>query len=189
MLGMTPGEERTWEFVFPQDWHVELWRGQAAQAKIQLKELFSYILPEVRACVHACVRACVHACIRACVWWWCGWGVACMCVCCGSLRARACMTPLHAAMHCSTVHAPPTRLSRHTSRTSRTLRTSHTSHTHDTSHTHHTSQFNDEFVKQHYPQFESAADLLTNLVSTTSLARMKDVEAQIQDAILTQVSV
>jgi len=48
-------------------------------------------------------------------------------------------------------------------------------------------QFNDEFVAQHYPQFESAEDLRTNLLSSTSLARMKDVEAQIQDAIVTQV--
>lgn len=48
-------------------------------------------------------------------------------------------------------------------------------------------QFNDEFVAKHYPQFESAEDLRTNLISSTSLARMKDVEAQIQDAIVTQV--
>lgn len=48
-------------------------------------------------------------------------------------------------------------------------------------------QFNDEFVSQHYPQFESADDLRQNLISTTSLARMKDLEAQIQDAIVTQV--
>jgi len=48
MLGMLPGEERVWEFDFPADWHVELWRGQTATAKIKLLELFSYILPEVR---------------------------------------------------------------------------------------------------------------------------------------------
>lgn len=40
---------------------------------------------------------------------------------------------------------------------------------------------------QHYPQFESAADLRTSLISSTSLARMKDVEARVQDAIVTQV--
>jgi hypothetical protein len=48
MLGMVAGEERTWDFVFPDDWHVDLWRGQTATAKIQLIELFSYLLPEVR---------------------------------------------------------------------------------------------------------------------------------------------
>eukprot|EP00882_Tetradesmus_deserticola_P004536 GHRQ01004782.1.p1 GENE.GHRQ01004782.1~~GHRQ01004782.1.p1 ORF type:complete len:518 (+),score=256.13 GHRQ01004782.1:105-1658(+) len=94
MLGMLPGEARSWEFVFPQDWHVDLWRGQTAIADIKLVELFSYILPE----------------------------------------------------------------------------------------------FNDEFVAKHYPQFESAADLRKSLVSSTSLARMKDLDAQIQDAIVTQVS-
>eukprot|EP00878_Enallax_costatus_P021398 GHUV01022648.1.p1 GENE.GHUV01022648.1~~GHUV01022648.1.p1 ORF type:complete len:386 (+),score=99.70 GHUV01022648.1:352-1509(+) len=94
MLGMSPGEERSWEFVFPDDWHVDLWHGQTAVAKVKLGELFSYILPE----------------------------------------------------------------------------------------------FNDEFVSRHYPQFELAADLRQNLISTTSLARMKDLAAQIQDAIVTQVS-
>ena len=48
MLGMVPGEERSWDFVFPSDWHVELWRGQTATANIKLIELFSYLLPEVR---------------------------------------------------------------------------------------------------------------------------------------------
>lgn len=47
MLGMLPGEQRSWEFVFPEDWHVDLWRGQTAVATIKLVELFSYILPEV----------------------------------------------------------------------------------------------------------------------------------------------
>lgn len=47
MLGMVPGEERCWQFVFPDDWHVELWRGQAATATIKLLELFTYILPQV----------------------------------------------------------------------------------------------------------------------------------------------
>ncbi|WIA15544.1 hypothetical protein OEZ85_002177 [Tetradesmus obliquus] len=94
MLGMLPGEQRSWEFVFPQDWHVDLWRGQTAVADIKLEELFSYILPE----------------------------------------------------------------------------------------------FNDEFVAQHYPQFESAADLRQSLVSTTSLERMRDIEDRVKDAILTQVS-
>lgn len=51
-----------------------------------------------------------------------------------------------------------------------------------------TPQFDDEFVQKHQPQFESAEDLRTNLMSSTALARMKDVEAQIQDAIVTQVS-
>lgn len=48
-------------------------------------------------------------------------------------------------------------------------------------------QFNDEFVSRHYPSFESAADLKQSLITTTSLARMKDLEAQTQDAIVTQV--
>lgn len=52
MLGMVPGEERTWDFVFAPDWHVELWRGQSATAKIKLLELFSYLMPEV--CVALC---------------------------------------------------------------------------------------------------------------------------------------
>jgi hypothetical protein len=50
-------------------------------------------------------------------------------------------------------------------------------------------QFDDDFVAKKYPQFESAADLRQSLVSSTSLARMKDVEARIQDAIVTQVGV
>lgn len=50
-------------------------------------------------------------------------------------------------------------------------------------------QFDDEFVKKHQPQFESTEDLRTNLMSSTALARMKDVEAQIQDAIVTQVRI
>jgi hypothetical protein len=44
-------------------------------------------------------------------------------------------------------------------------------------------------VAKHYPQFESAADLRQSLVSSTSLARMKDIEARIQDAIVTQVRI
>jgi FKBP-type peptidyl-prolyl cis-trans isomerase (trigger factor) len=48
MLGMNVGEKRQWEFTFPQDWNVELWRGQLAVAHVTLVELFSYILPEVR---------------------------------------------------------------------------------------------------------------------------------------------
>jgi FKBP-type peptidyl-prolyl cis-trans isomerase (trigger factor) len=55
MLGMLPGEERVWDFEFPADWHVELWRGQTATAKIKLVELFSYILPEV-----SCDMSVVH---------------------------------------------------------------------------------------------------------------------------------
>eukprot|EP00879_Flechtneria_rotunda_P032257 GHRR01035433.1.p1 GENE.GHRR01035433.1~~GHRR01035433.1.p1 ORF type:complete len:363 (+),score=127.96 GHRR01035433.1:198-1286(+) len=94
MLGMVPGEERTWDFVFPPDWHVELWRGQTATARIKLVELFSYITPG----------------------------------------------------------------------------------------------FDDEFVKQHYPQFESTKDMRDSLITSTGLQRMKDLEAQVQDAIVTQVS-
>lgn len=94
MLGMNAGEERSWEFVFPPDWHVELWRGQAATATIKLQELFTYIMPE----------------------------------------------------------------------------------------------FDDAFVASHYPAFESAADLRQSLLSSTSLARMKELEEQVQDAIVTQVS-
>jgi len=48
MMGMTAGEERTWEFTFADDWHVELWRGQRAVAKVKMQELFTYIMPEVR---------------------------------------------------------------------------------------------------------------------------------------------
>ena len=48
-------------------------------------------------------------------------------------------------------------------------------------------QFDDEFVAKHYPQFESAEDLRSSLLSSTSLARMQDVNAQVQDAIVTQV--
>lgn len=48
MLGMRAGEERAWEFVFPEDWHVELWRGQVAKASVKLRELFEWDLPEVR---------------------------------------------------------------------------------------------------------------------------------------------
>jgi hypothetical protein len=47
-------------------------------------------------------------------------------------------------------------------------------------------QFDDEFVAKHYPQFESAEDLRSSLLSSTSLARMQDVNAQVQDAIVTQ---
>lgn len=48
-------------------------------------------------------------------------------------------------------------------------------------------QFDDAFVQQHYPQFESAADLRQSLISSTMLARVKDLEEQTQDAIVTQV--
>lgn len=47
MLGMTPGDERSWEFVFADDWHIELWRGETAVADIKMQELFSWVLPEV----------------------------------------------------------------------------------------------------------------------------------------------
>ena len=47
MIGMNVGEQRQWEFTFPEDWNVELWRGQKAVANVTLVELFSYILPEV----------------------------------------------------------------------------------------------------------------------------------------------
>lgn len=49
MTGMVAGEERDWEFVFPADWHVELWRGQKARAHVKLRELFEWELPEVGA--------------------------------------------------------------------------------------------------------------------------------------------
>ncbi|GBG00567.1 hypothetical protein Rsub_13295 [Raphidocelis subcapitata] len=46
MAGMEVGEERRWEFSFPGDWHVELWRGQRAEAVVKLRELFEWDLPE-----------------------------------------------------------------------------------------------------------------------------------------------
>lgn len=94
MLGMAPGEERTWDFVFPPDWHVELWRGQTATATVKLQELFDYVMPE----------------------------------------------------------------------------------------------FDDAFVKRCYPQFDGADDLRQSLLGSTALARLKDVDARVQDAIVTQVS-
>jgi trigger factor len=45
MLGAQAGEERAWEFGFPADWHVELWRGQRAKATVRVLELFEWDLP------------------------------------------------------------------------------------------------------------------------------------------------
>lgn len=44
MVGMATGEERSWAFTFPADWHVELWRGQAATATVKVRELFEWDL-------------------------------------------------------------------------------------------------------------------------------------------------
>jgi hypothetical protein len=55
-LGALPGETRTWEFTFPPDYPVELWRGETAVATVKVIELFSYILPEVRLGVGGCGR-------------------------------------------------------------------------------------------------------------------------------------
>jgi hypothetical protein len=65
MLGMVAGEARSWEFTFPQDWHVDLWRGQTATADIKLVELFSYILPEVRWLLCHGVLGMLYVCIHA----------------------------------------------------------------------------------------------------------------------------
>jgi FKBP-type peptidyl-prolyl cis-trans isomerase (trigger factor) len=46
MHGMAPGDARKWDFNFPDDWHVELWRGQRATADVKLRELFEWDLPE-----------------------------------------------------------------------------------------------------------------------------------------------
>lgn len=46
MIGMSVGEERTFPIRFPADWHVDLWQGMEAEAKIKLQELFSWALPE-----------------------------------------------------------------------------------------------------------------------------------------------
>lgn len=43
--GADAGEERSWEFGFPSDWHVELWRGQRARATVKVLELFEWDLP------------------------------------------------------------------------------------------------------------------------------------------------
>jgi FKBP-type peptidyl-prolyl cis-trans isomerase (trigger factor) len=45
LAGATSGEERSWEFAFPPDWHVELWRGQRARATVKVLELFEWDLP------------------------------------------------------------------------------------------------------------------------------------------------
>lgn len=43
--GAAAGEERSWEFEFPADWHVELWRGLRARATVKVLELFEWDLP------------------------------------------------------------------------------------------------------------------------------------------------
>jgi trigger factor len=43
--GCSSGEERTWVFAFPDDWHVELWRGLKAKATVKVLELFEWDLP------------------------------------------------------------------------------------------------------------------------------------------------
>lgn len=43
--GAGAGEERSWVFSFPDDWHVELWRGQQAKATVKVLELFEWDLP------------------------------------------------------------------------------------------------------------------------------------------------
>lgn len=46
MAGMQAGEERTFEFDFPLDWHVEPWRGERASATLKVRELFEWDLPQ-----------------------------------------------------------------------------------------------------------------------------------------------
>jgi trigger factor len=46
LLGAGAGEERVWEFEFPSDWHVELWRGQRAKSTVRVLELFEWDLPD-----------------------------------------------------------------------------------------------------------------------------------------------
>jgi hypothetical protein len=42
MYGMTPGEERTFSFTFPEEYNVELWAGSEAQATMKVQELFRW---------------------------------------------------------------------------------------------------------------------------------------------------
>jgi len=46
MVGMKPGESRTFDVTFPADWHAELLRGLRAEAAIKVHELFRWELPE-----------------------------------------------------------------------------------------------------------------------------------------------
>ncbi|KAI8469557.1 MAG: hypothetical protein J3K34DRAFT_277210 [Monoraphidium minutum] len=94
MVGMVPGEERTWEFSFPGDWHVELWRGQRAAAAVKLRELFKWALPE----------------------------------------------------------------------------------------------FDDAFVKAHYPAFDGADDMRKSLLATTAMERFKTTQSEVHDAIMEAVA-
>ena len=57
---MTPGQQRSWAFTFPADWHVEAWRGQQATADVTVHELFEWDLPQVGRGwrVRVCVRVC-----------------------------------------------------------------------------------------------------------------------------------
>lgn len=94
LVGMRPGERRDFRITFPADWHVEIWRGMAADVSVAVSELFTWVLPE----------------------------------------------------------------------------------------------FDDAFVKEHYPGFDGAEDLRSSLVSTTALERTKAVSSSIQDAIIREVT-
>eukprot|EP00798_Chlamydomonas_sp_ICE-L_P019022 gene19022-25614_t len=47
MLGMTVGEKRTFPITFPDDYKVELWKGQTYDATVELNEIFSWVMPEL----------------------------------------------------------------------------------------------------------------------------------------------
>jgi len=90
MLGMSPGEERTLSFTFPDDYSVELWQGMRAEAVVKLHEVFNWVLPE----------------------------------------------------------------------------------------------FNDAFVKAYFPKFESAEEMRKGLIATTAMERVKDLDKQLEDAVM-----
>ncbi len=49
-------------------------------------------------------------------------------------------------------------------------------------------EFDDEFVKKHYPAFESAADMRERLIGMTSMERSKHLDKEIQDQVVERIT-
>lgn len=46
------------------------------------------------------------------------------------------------------------------------------------------AQFDDEFVKAHFPKFESAEEMKRSLVATTAMERLKALDQELADAVM-----
>lgn len=45
-------------------------------------------------------------------------------------------------------------------------------------------QFDDEFVKANFPQFESAQDMRKNLAATTAMERVRDLDERLSNIVI-----